>query len=129
MLIFALKKFSEKVYISIPFVSTWPSSWQSLYLQILCLIPKTLLSFSSAKILLNLLLSSSEWFILSHFPRFISYRCLCEEEMLLIIYFVLFYFSAFLNSSEHLCNSSSPNSQETSGRLGIVGRGCTQRQF
>ena len=102
-----------------------------LFANSLCLIRKTLLSFSSA--LENSIQFASFQFRMIFFitlPPVLYHILVCLKKKCSWLFISFsFTFSAFLNSSEHLCNCSSPNSQETSGRLGIVGRGCTQGQF
>ena len=109
---FRFKRFSEKVYISIPFDSTSPTKIYGYFFicKFCVLFLNSSISFSAANSLICLFEVHNNFFSIILFLLCIISYFVWKRRVIDHSFLSVFNFSAFLSFSEHLCDSSSPPS-------------------
>ena len=109
---FRFKKFSEKVYISIPFDSTSPTKIYGYFFicKFCVLFLNSSISFSAANSLICLFEVHNNFFSIILFLLCIISCFVWKRRVIDHSFLSVFNFSAFLSFSEHLCDSSLPPS-------------------
>ena len=109
---FRFRKFSEKVYISIPFDSTSPTKIYGYFFicKFCVLFLNSSISFSAANSLICLFEVHNNFFSMILFLLCIISCFVWKRRVIDHSFLSVFNFSVFLSFSEHLCDSSSPRS-------------------